>query len=71
MKNRYFSRCNMPFVKLNGHYSNYELQSGLYNLEGSIGYQFAIIFEKMLAKNISLEAGAGISRICSITVYQV
>ena len=53
----------MPFVKLNGYYSNYELQSGVYNLEGSIGYQFAIIFEKMLSKNISLEAGAGISRI--------
>ena len=55
--------ANIPFVKLQGKYSNYDLQTGEYSLKGSFGYQFGIIGEKVLTKNISLEAGAGISRV--------
>jgi hypothetical protein len=54
---------NIPFVKLQKEYSNYELQSGKYILKGSVGYQFGIVGEKALSKNISLEAGAGISQV--------
>jgi hypothetical protein len=54
---------NIPFLKLEKRYSNYYIRSDEYNLNGSIGYQFGIIGEKMLKKSISVEAGAGISRI--------
>jgi hypothetical protein len=54
---------NIPFVKLQGNYSNYDLQTGKYNLKGNTGYQFGIIGEKMLTKNLSVEAGAGLARI--------
>jgi len=52
---------NIPFLKLGKNYSNYDIQSGEYSLNGTIGYQFGIIGEKMLTKSVSLEAGAGIS----------
>jgi hypothetical protein len=54
---------NFPFLNLQKHYSIYELQSGEYTLDGRMGYQFAIGIEKVLARNISIEVGAGISTI--------
>lgn len=54
---------NIPFIKLQKEYSNYEIQSGNYSVKGSIGYQFGIIGEKSFTRNISLEAGVGISQV--------
>lgn len=53
----------IPFVKLQKEYTNYELWSEKYTLKGSIGYQFGIVGEKALTKNISLEVEAGISQV--------
>lgn len=55
--------ANIPFVKLQGKYSNYDLQGREFSLKGNMGYQFGIIGEKALSKNISLEAGIGLSQI--------
>lgn len=54
---------NIPFVKLQKEYTNYELQSANYTLKGSVGYQFGLIGEKAFTKNLSLEAGVGISQV--------
>lgn len=55
---------NIPFVKLQKEYSNYETAFGEANgLGRSIGYQFGIAVEKTLAKNISLEVDAEINKI--------
>ncbi|MCX6254213.1 MAG: outer membrane beta-barrel protein [Bacteroidia bacterium] len=56
--------ANMPFVKLQKKYSDYETSFGeAYSLERSFGYQFGIAGEKTLTKNISIEVAAGITRI--------
>jgi hypothetical protein len=54
---------NIPFVKLQGNYSNYDFNLGKYSLKGRLGYQFGIIGEKMLTKSISIEAGAAINQV--------
>jgi hypothetical protein len=54
---------NIPFLKIQKHFSNYELQSGEYTVNGTMGYQFGIMAEKAITRNFSLEAGAGINRI--------
>jgi len=50
---------NIPFLKLENQYSDYDAQESYYDLEGNIGYQFAVAVEKTLSKNISLEVAAG------------
>jgi outer membrane protein W len=56
--------ANMPFVKLQKKYSDYETSfGGDYTLAGSTGFQFGIAGEKMLTKNMSIEVAAEITRI--------
>jgi Outer membrane protein beta-barrel domain len=55
---------NIPFVKLEKKYSNYETAFGRdYSLKTSYGFQFGIAGEKILTKNISVEVAVGITRI--------
>jgi len=54
---------NIPFVKLQRKFSNIALQSEQNSFDGIPGFQFGIIGEKVLTKNISLEAGAGLNRV--------
>ena len=54
---------NFPSLNLQKHFSNYELQSGEYAVNGTMGYQFGIMAEKAITRNFSLEAGAGISQV--------
>jgi opacity protein-like surface antigen len=54
---------NIPFLNLQQKYSDYDVQESYYSLESSFGYQFAIAGEKTFTKNISLEVGAGMTRI--------
>jgi hypothetical protein len=54
---------NIPFVKLQGKYSNYDLQSGKFSLKGHMGYQVGIIGEKVLTKCISVEAGVWLDQV--------
>ena len=54
---------NIPFVKLQGKFSNVALQSEENSFDGIPGYQFGIIGEKVLTKYISLEAGAGLTQV--------
>ena len=54
---------NMPFLNLEQKYSDYDAQENYYSLESSFGYQFGIIGEKTLTKNVSLEVGVGMTRI--------
>jgi len=54
---------NMPFVKLQKGYSDYEVAFGEdYKLERSYGFQFGIAGEKTLTKNMSVEVAAGITQ---------
>lgn len=53
---------NMPFLKLENQFSDYDAQEGYYELESKFGYQFAVAGEKILTKNISLEVAAGITQ---------
>jgi opacity protein-like surface antigen len=53
---------NIPFLKLENQYSDYDAQESYYDLEGNIGYQFAVAVEKTLTKNVSLEVAAGMTR---------
>ncbi|MCK4346799.1 MAG: PorT family protein [Bacteroidales bacterium] len=53
---------NIPAVKLQKKYSDYETQGGDYSLEGSFGFQFGITGEKTLTQNISVAVEAGITR---------
>ena len=53
---------NLPFLKLENQYSDYDAQESDYDLEANFGYQFALVTEKTLAKNISLEVAAGITQ---------
>jgi hypothetical protein len=63
---------NIPFVKLQREYTNYDLNLGKYSLKGKLGYQFGIIGEKMLTKSISIEAGAAINQVMfDYTVYGI
>jgi opacity protein-like surface antigen len=55
--------ANMPFLNLVKSYSDYDAQESYYSLDKKIGYQFGIAGEKTLTRNISLEAGAGFTRI--------
>jgi hypothetical protein len=54
---------NLPFLKLQKEYSNYELASMKSSLKGSLGYQFEISGEIFLMKNLSLEIGAGMNQV--------
>ena len=54
---------SIPLLKLQKEYSNYELTSMKYELQGSPGYQFGISGEMALLRNISLEIGAGLNQI--------
>ena len=55
---------NIPFVKLEKKYSDYETSfGGDYTLDRSTGFQFGIAGEKTLTKNISIEVAAEITRI--------
>lgn len=54
---------NLPVLKLQKEYSNYNLDSLKSGLKKSFGFQFGIIGEKALSGNFSLEAGAGISQV--------
>jgi opacity protein-like surface antigen len=53
---------NIPFLKLENQYSDYEAQESYYDLEGNLGFQFAVAAEKTLTKNISLEVAAGYTK---------
>lgn len=53
---------NIPVVKLQKKYSEYETLGGDYSLEGSFGFQFGITGEKTLTKNISVAVEAGITQ---------
>ena len=55
--------ANMPFLNLVKSYSDYDAQESYYSLDNKIGYQFGIAGEKTLTRKISLEAGAGFTRI--------
>lgn len=54
---------NIPFLKLQKKYSNYELDIMESNLKGSPGFQFGISGELSVKKNLSLEIGAGMIRV--------
>jgi hypothetical protein len=54
---------NLPLLKLQKGYSNYELTSMRSELQGRLGYQFDISGEMALLRNISLEIGAGLNQI--------
>ena len=55
---------NIPFVKLEKKYSDYETSfGGDYTLDRSTGFQFGIAGEKTLTKNMSIEVAAGITQI--------
>ncbi len=55
---------NIPLLKLQKSYSSYETAFGeAYRLGTSFGYQFGIVGEKALSKNISLEVDAEINKI--------
>ena len=54
---------NMPLLKLQKEYSNYELSSMESEISGSLGYQFGISGEIFLMKNMSVEAGAGMNQV--------
>ena len=55
---------NIPFVKLEKKYSDYETSfGGDYTLDRSTGFQFGIAGEKTLTKNISIEVAAEITQI--------
>lgn len=54
---------NIPFLKLENQYSDYDAQESYYDLEANLGYQFAVAIEKTLTKNISLEVTAGMTQI--------
>jgi opacity protein-like surface antigen len=54
---------NIPFLKLNKYYSDYNAQESYYGLESKFSYQFGIEVEKTLTKRFSLEAGAGFTQI--------
>jgi hypothetical protein len=54
---------NLPLLKLQKEYSNYELTSMKSELKGSPGYQFGISGEMALSRDISLEIGAGLNQI--------
>ena len=54
---------NLPFIKLQKNYSNYELQSGEYTINEKSGYQVSITGEKAFSGNLSVEAGIWISQV--------
>lgn len=54
---------NLPFIKLQKHYSNYELQSGEYTIDEKSGYQVSITGEKALSGNLSVEAAISIIQV--------
>ena len=51
---------NLPFSTVKNHYSNYDAVAGSSTLSGGIGYIAAVSVEKILTRNISVEAGAEI-----------
>jgi hypothetical protein len=53
---------NYPFIELLKTYSFYASSGSTFSLQSTFGYQFGITGERFLTKNISLEAGAAISR---------
>lgn len=54
---------NMPFLSLEKKFSDYDAQENYYKLEAGMGYQFGLVINKTLTRNLSLEAGVGMTQI--------